>query len=242
MKLSFVVPAFNEAKHIEHCLAHIDAAVAGCIQDRDLTVERIVVDNNSTDETAAIAESLGAVVVFEPINQISRARNAGATAARGDWLIFVDADSDLSPELLSDVLALIDQGGYVGCGSVMMMQNAPLSWRWSIATWNWLSAKLSWAAGSFFVCRADAFAELGGFSEQIFVSEEIELSRRVKRFARAHGERFVVLTGHPLVTSGRKFELYSQWEIFTQFCRLIFSPRSAPKNKAALDVWYDGRR
>lgn len=242
MKLSFIIPAFNEAKFIESCLQHIDVAVTVCLQDEEFAVERIVVDNNCSDNTAQLAEKLGATVVAEPVNQISRARNAGAKVASGDWLVFVDADSELSAALLADVLTVIKGGGHIGCGCLMDMRDVPRSWRWSIAMWSWISRTFNWAAGSFVVCRADAFMAIGGFSEELFVSEEIHFSRRAKCYAKAYGKKFVVLRDHPLITSGRKAELYSNWEVFTQTCRLLFSPRKAPKNKAALDVWYDGRR
>ena len=51
--------------------------------------ELMVCDNNSSDTTAAIARASGARVVFEPVNQIGRARNTGAAAATGEWLVFV---------------------------------------------------------------------------------------------------------------------------------------------------------
>jgi hypothetical protein len=92
------------------------------------------------------------------------------------------------------------------------------------------------------VCRADVFAELGGFSGELFVSEEIEFSRRVKRYARQHGKKFVVLRDHPLLTSGRKAELYTQRELLKQTYRMIIRPRKTIKSRADLDVWYDGRR
>jgi len=60
----------------------------------------IVCDNNSTDRTAEIARAAGAIVVYEPVNQIARRRNCGAAAATGDWLIFVDADSIRAPDCL----------------------------------------------------------------------------------------------------------------------------------------------
>ncbi len=66
--------------------------------------EIIVVDNNSTDDTADIARALGARVVSEPINQISRARNAGAAVARGGFFIFVDADTQISANVLGQAL------------------------------------------------------------------------------------------------------------------------------------------
>jgi len=244
MKLSFVIPAFNEAGYIERCLAQIAAAVEQCrgTPGHDFDTEYVVVDNNSTDDTATIAEQAGAVVVFEPVNQISRARNAGAKAASGEWLIFVDADSELSAALLGDVLALINTGDYLGCGALMTMDDMPRAARWALALWSWLSATFNWAAGSFVVCRADAFTALGGFSEQLFVTEEIDFSIRVKKYARRHRSKFVVLRDHPLQTSNRKVRLYSDRELLAQTLRLMFRPRKTMRDKAALDVWYDGRR
>ncbi|MEP6879988.1 MAG: glycosyltransferase, partial [Nitrosospira sp.] len=76
MHLSIIIPAFNEERLIEPCLQSVSASLAA--NDRPgLTSEIIVVDNNSTDNTANLARQAGARVVFEPINQIGRARNTG---------------------------------------------------------------------------------------------------------------------------------------------------------------------
>jgi glycosyltransferase involved in cell wall biosynthesis len=77
---SIVIPAFNEEEFLPATLAAVRAAMAA---QTGACGELIVVDNNSTDRTAAVARSLGAQVVFEPVNQISRARNCGAAAALG---------------------------------------------------------------------------------------------------------------------------------------------------------------
>ena len=66
----------------------------------DFKGEVLVVDNNSSDQTASVAKSQKVKVVFEPINQISRARNTGARSARGRFLVFLDADTQISFELL----------------------------------------------------------------------------------------------------------------------------------------------
>src|SRR5687768_3226235 len=102
MKISIVIPAYNEEKLLPATLESVQAAAAG-FGARGWEHEIIVCDNNSSDRTAEIARAKGARVVFEPINQIGRARNSGAAAASGDWLIFIDADSHPSRELLSDV-------------------------------------------------------------------------------------------------------------------------------------------
>ena len=99
MKVSIVVPAFNE----EALLAGSLAAVRKAMRAFD-HAELIVCDNNSTDRTAEIARAAGAKVVFEPVNQIARARNTSVAAASGDWLLFVDADSYPTVELLEEAI------------------------------------------------------------------------------------------------------------------------------------------
>ena len=248
MLLSFVIPAFNEAACIEACLGSIANAVQACGPDGRLnsplafSTEVMVVDNNSTDATAELAAEGGATVVFEPVNQIARARNAGAAAASGDWLVFIDADSELPAGLLGDLLQLIAGGEHIGCGSLMTMDDMPRSAKWMLSTWSLMSTTLNWAAGSFIACRADAFHAIGGFDTELYAAEEIDFSRRIKRYARAHHTRFTVLRDHPLQTSNRKVKLYSAREQYAQLWRLLLRPRKALRDKQALGVWYDGRR
>src|SRR5678815_1294200 len=102
MKISIIIPAFNEERLIAHTLASVQHGTAEFVR-RGWETEVIVCDNNSTDRTAEIARAAGAKVVFEPVNQIARARNSGAAAAGGDWLIFVDADSNPDRELFCEV-------------------------------------------------------------------------------------------------------------------------------------------
>src|SRR5690348_10368111 len=103
MKISIIVPAFNEEKLLPRSLAAIRKA-ASAFERNGIETELVVCDNNSTDRTAAVARENGAIVAFEPINQISRARNGGARIATGDWLVFVDADSFPSEKLFERVV------------------------------------------------------------------------------------------------------------------------------------------
>jgi glycosyltransferase involved in cell wall biosynthesis len=90
--VSVVIPAFNEERLLGESLRQVRAAMTAFAR-RGWQAELIVCDNNSTDRTADVARAAGATVVFEPINQIGRARNRGAEAATGEWLIFIDADT-----------------------------------------------------------------------------------------------------------------------------------------------------
>ncbi len=241
MHLSIIIPAFNEEALITQCLDSIHDSLAAN-QQPGFTSEIIVADNNSTDKTAELAKQSGAKVVFEPINQIGRARNAGAAVATGDWLLFVDADSLLNPGMVADILQMIKTGKHIGCGSTMYMPN--LNWYFSVILylWNRLSMTLRWASGALVVCRTDAFHEVGGFNQDMFAADEIDLVKLLKKWGRKHNLKFTVLNKHPLVTSSRKMWLYSGREVTMQFFKLLFSPRRALQDKKKLPMWYDGRR
>jgi len=181
-------------------------------------------------------------VVFEPHNQISRARNRGAAAATGEWLLFIDADSVPSRELFEDLRAAIAGGQLLGGGCTVAADHDALAVRAVLAFWNALSRTLRWAAGAFVFCRRDAFCEIGGFSEELYASEELELSGRLKRLARVQGRAFRILHRHPLRTSARKLQLYGWRELSLVFGRFLLSPRRMLRSAKACSPWYDGRR
>lgn len=241
MHLSIIVPAFNEARLIEQCVYSITLSVTSHSKP-GFTSEIIVVDNNSTDNTAELAKRAGARVVFEPINQIGRARNTGAAQATGDWLLFLDADSLLSPGLLADILQMIESGRYVGCGSTLRMDGLPWWANLTLQLWTRTSILCRWAAGALMVCRRDAFQEVGGFDQDLYALDEIRLSKQLKRWGRERGLQFTILTTHPLETSSRKISLYSGREIAAQIFRIFLLPKRTLQDKKHLSVWYDGRR
>ena len=124
MRISIVLPAFNEEKLIGATLQAVHAA-REAFTSIDWDSEIIVCDNNSTDRTGELARAAGATVVFEPVNQIARARNSGAAAASGDWLIFVDADSHVNRDLLADVAEVIRAGQHLAGGCTLRLDHAP---------------------------------------------------------------------------------------------------------------------
>jgi len=239
VKLSVVVPAFNEERLLPATLRHVQEGLNAATR-RAVSGELIVCDNNSSDRTAEVARGCGAIVVFEPVNQIARARNTGAAAASGDWLVFVDADSSPSPALFLDMLERIEGGRCVGGGATIALPGATLGVRAWVGAWNVLSRIARWAAGSFLFCEAAAFRAIGGFSEELFAAEEIDFSRRLK--ARSPGREFVILSRHPLLTSNRKAELYSSREHAAFLLTLVLSRGRALRRRDECGIWYDGRR
>jgi glycosyltransferase involved in cell wall biosynthesis len=236
VKLSVVVPAFNEERLLAQTLERLGAGLE-TLHRRGWSSELIVCDNNSTDRTPDIARAAGAIVVHEPVNHIARARNRGAAQARGDWLLFVDADSAPSAALLGELVDAIEAGRCIGGGCTIAMPNARPSVRVWVTAWNAISRTMSWAAGAFIFCEARAFRSLGGFNEALYAGEEIDLSRRLKRVGRV-----LILKRHPLHTSGRKADLYAWHEHARFLLRVLFTGGRALRRREQCDIWYDGRR
>jgi glycosyltransferase involved in cell wall biosynthesis len=241
MTISIVVPAFNEARGLAASLASIRVATRA-FDARGWRHELIVCDNNSTDGTAEIARAAGATVVFEPVNQISRARNAGAAHATGDWLVFVDADSHPSPALFADVADAIAGGRCVAGGSTVTLDGGDWLAHAIVWAWNTFSRLAHLAAGSFIFCETRTFRDVGGFSLELFASEELELFGRLKRAARATGRSILILDGHPLLTSDRKARLYSKREMAASLLKTIVTGGRTLRNRDDCYAWYDGRR
>jgi len=241
VKVSIIIPAFNEERLLPATLASIRAGMAA-LDARGWSTELIVCDNNSTDRTAEIAREGGATVVFEPHNQIARARNTGAGGASGDWLVFVDADSQPSRALFDDVAGEIAGGRCLAGGCTVALGSHHPAARVFERFWNALSRMGKWGAGSFVFCEAAAFREAGSFSEALYAAEEIDLFRRLKRLARDKGRTVVILHRHPLATSDRKLRLYSLSEQLGFLAKMSFSAGRTLRSRSDCFPWYDGRR
>src|SRR5437868_10483873 len=120
--ISFIIPAYNEETELPSTLAAIRAATFGLSQP----VEIIVVDDASTDATPEIAEQASARVVSIHRRQIAAARNAGARAARGEYLFFVDADTRVNPTHIAEAIAALEAGYTGGSARVLMDGFVPL--------------------------------------------------------------------------------------------------------------------
>jgi glycosyltransferase involved in cell wall biosynthesis len=241
VKISIVVPAFNEEKLIVRSLQSVRTA-ATSLGQIGWEYEIIVCDNNSSDRTAEFARAQGARVSFEAVNQISRARNTGAAAANGEWLVFVDADSFPSAELFAEMAAHMQTGRSIGGGATVVLDQ-PVRWAIGfIGVWNCLSRWQRWTAGSFIFCETRAFRKLGGFSRELFVAEEIDFSKRLKELAKSRGQQVVILHRHPLKTSARKIHLYPFKEYAFFLLRSLLGLGRTFKDREACGPWYDGRR
>ena len=198
--------------------------------------EVIVVDDASTDRTAEIAAAADARVVPIAARQIAKARNAGAAAASGSTLIFVDADTLITSAVVQATLQAIEAGA-VGGGAAASLDDASPGYAKFLM---WLLAGTSRlariAGGCYFFCTRPAFDQVGGFDERLFAGEEIALSRALRRLG-----RFVILR-EKIVTSGRKMRTHSFRELLGTLIRILLGGPRALEDRSRLGVWYGPRR
>lgn len=230
MSISFIVPAYNE----ERLLGRTLQAITRATQTLEQPFEVIVVDDASTDRTAAIAHESGARVVAVNCRQIAATRNAGARDANSDMLIFVDADTVVTEPAVRAAVAAM-RGGAVGGGCAFRFDDpVPIHGRVLAAVAVVVYRAIGLASGCFLFCTREAFGAVGGFDEALFGAEEMAMSQALRR----HG-RFVILREF-VITSGRKLRAYSGRELFSILVRMALAgPKGVRQRK---DIWYGERR
>ncbi len=206
-----------------------------------LAGEIIVVDNNSTDGTAALTRKLDCKVVHESFRQISRARNAGARASLGKTLFFVDADTEVREQTVRLALEMIMNEKVGGGGAILEFDDDCGRWiagRLLPYLWNLLSLKFSLFAGSFIFCRRDLFFQCGGFPETHFAGEEIVFNRSLKQACSRAGLQLKIISKYPVRSSARKLNWYNNWSMAMKLLPLFGFPWLLRSRKAC-NFWYD---
>jgi glycosyltransferase involved in cell wall biosynthesis len=228
MKLSFVIPAYNEAANIGRCLD----AVFREVQRVHEETEVIVVDNASTDDTGEIVGRYpGAILVREPRKGITFARQAGLAASRGDLIANVDADTMLPPgwlatvyeEFAKDTRLVCLSGPFIYCDAPRWVQVGTRLF-YAAAFGSYLVTRFIFRSGSMaqggnFVCRRSALEAIGGFDTTIdFYGEDTDVARRLSRVGRvkftfrlpiyASGRR---LTAEGVIATGARYALNYGW-------------------------------
>ncbi len=248
MLLSILIPAYNEAEMLPNTLEKLKEALQQA-SPPGLECEIIVCNNCSTDGTAEVAKALGASVVYEPIRQISRARNTAAEVAKGTWYMFLDADTYPLPAMMKEVFAGMENERVVGLGSTVKVYDGSIWNRLRMERLNPSMRLLKWSGGAFLMARSEAFHAIGGFSEDLFALEEIDFVVRLKRYGRKQKMKFSVLHKYPVMTSGRKGDhgfrsffsifLSTTASLFFLVCYLVLPRRWRLKgSRKLLGYWY----
>lgn len=191
--VSVLIPARDEAGRIESCLDSV-------LTQQGVDLQVVVVDNGSTDATADLVSAYGqrdhrVVLVRQPRPSIPATLNAGLDAARGRWLVRVDAHSTISPGYVARAVRLMTDGGWVGVGG---RKDAVASSRTGRAIAAVLGSKLAVGGSTyhhgtrpqvvdhipFGVYPTALVRELGGWDEQVLNNEDFELDQRLRQ----HGD------------------------------------------------------
>jgi glycosyltransferase involved in cell wall biosynthesis len=195
----------------------------------------IVSDDASTDDTPQVAAAAGARVVYSGRRNIGATRNVGAATARGRYLLFLDADTRVNPATFAALKRVMNHGVTGGGALIGWSEPVTGSGAWVLHAWNVISRLFSLPAGGFFFVRRDAFAAVGGFDEQYYVSEELHLAHKLKRLGR------LVILRHPVATSPRKLNDYSTADFLGICVRAILSPLAFARDRSGLEMWYEHR-
>lgn len=233
---SVLIPARNEERFLGACLDSIHAAARRI----DGAVQVVVCLNRCTDRTEAIARERGATLAYDDSRNLARIRNAAARVATGQYLVTIDADSTMSPNMLATIHRKLQNPRIVGGGVLILPE------RWSIgifltgvalapiALWHRISAGLFW-------CRRSDFDAIGGFDERVISAEDIDFARRLRAHGRARGQRFVTLARAHIRTSCRKFDAFGDW-YFLRNPRLFVTLLRGRDQRAADGFWYEVER
>jgi cellulose synthase/poly-beta-1,6-N-acetylglucosamine synthase-like glycosyltransferase len=179
MEFSIIVPTYMEEGCIEKCLRSITEQ-----RYTRSEFEIIVSDARSTDHTADIARQYADSVLVEDREGIACGRNVGAKKARGDILVFVDADATLDRDFLSHCHLEFSNPAIIGMTGVAKPSDGGMLQRFVYRSTYGMVRLFDFFGLSLFpgICvayRRAGFAAVGGFREDFSIVEDLDLSRRI---------------------------------------------------------------
>jgi glycosyltransferase involved in cell wall biosynthesis len=231
VKISFVIPAYNEEAYIGPCLDSVMRELSAGAYDAEV----IVVDNNSTDRTRELALAVPNVkVVGESHKGLVRARQAGFLASSGDLIANIDADTRLPQGWVATVFDEFRRDDRLAALSGPLIYfDMPLFGRALVRVFYWLAYLVyfivrdvlhvgAMVQGGNFVVRRSALEPIGGFDTSIeFYGEDTDVARRVSRIGRVKWTfRLPIyssarrLKGEGIVRVGLRYALNYFWVTF----------------------------
>ena len=214
IRVSVIIPTLNEAVSLKTTIDAVKALSAN--------IEIIVVDGGSRDATISVAENSGAFVIGSERGRGTQ-MHAGATAANGDVLWFLHADTSPSPETLGQIEETLKESDAVGGNFTIRFDGQTPA----AGFMTWLYPKLRkiglvYGDSGIFV-RRDAYERVGGF-KPLPLFEDVDFVRRLWR-----GGRFVNLSA-TITTSSRRFDgrsfliMFARWSFLQVLYWLGISP------------------
>ena len=223
--ISIIIPTLNEEENIAACLA-------SCCTSPN--TETIVVDGGSRDRTVEIARSCGVRVIVSPPGR-GRQMNLGAREASAELLLFLHADTRLSPGFADSISEVLSRPGTVAGAFLFRLdaRSPGLSLIQRVANWRSRRFQLPYGDQAIFLKKV-VFEEMGGYPEMP-IMEDYEFIRRLKRKGR------ICTVPLPVVTSARRWIEVGVWKT-TLLNWAIVIAYSLGVSPATLACWYRKRR
>jgi glycosyltransferase involved in cell wall biosynthesis len=235
MRLSVIIPAYNEEKLLPETLRRINTALEPLKGESEL----IVVDNESTDGTREIAESFGAAVLTESVKNIGAIRNTGARSAQGEVLVFFDADTFVPENLLTGIDEKMQDPKCFGGAVDVDYGKFERRWlRFMKTAWKFWGPIFNMKQGAAQFCRKEIFEAISGYDESIYLGEDIDIYWRLTKYAKKKGGFLNFIDDPKVLTSPRRFDKMSLWDtmVLTHPVYILLNwKRSKPWRQ-----WYDG--
>ena len=236
LSISVIIPGYNEEKYLAATLKSIQTAAEFLQKKHSLSTEVIVVDNASTDSTSAIALSFGASIVRETKHNVAVVRNAGARSAKGDVLVFVDADTIVPEELLSHISEAMINPTCFGGAVDIDYRPAKSSVRMYLQLWRIIGKLTGMAQGATQFCRREVYASLHGYDESLYMGEDVDFYWRMKKLAKRENGHVCFIEDIRVVPSTRRFD---QWSLGRTLIRTNpFYVLAFRRRRKAWGGWY----
>jgi len=223
--ISVIIPAYNEEKYIAKCITSVKK------QHGNMQYEIIVVDNNSSDKTFTIANSMGVEVIKEMKKGVGAARKRGTQIAKGRYVLHLDSDSVIPPNYLIRVIQYFEHNSKVVClGGQYVFYDAPIYvsfLRFILFYPTLIFARLfSWGRigpmGGCMAFRNSTYKMTEGFNTDLKFGEDADLSRQLSFFGKVK-----VYPPLKCYVSSRRFKFnFNLLVLFVQFIKMVFNRKS----------------
>jgi glycosyltransferase involved in cell wall biosynthesis len=206
LKFSIIIPARNEEAFISRCLNSI--AVAGKSYPHHLEI--IVAINRCTDRTEEIVRSYGAIIYHTEARNLAAIRNAAASRARGEMILTIDADSWMTPNMLTEIDRALSSGKYIGGGVAIRPERLSLGILVTCVLLGVFALRHRVSGGLFWRYRKN-FIALNGFDERFITVEDVDFAKRLRELGKTQGKKFKTLWRATIWTSCRKWDKFGGW-------------------------------
>jgi len=169
--VSVIIPTRNSQEFLEQCLESIKKQSYG-------NIEIIVVDNNSNDKTKEIAKKYTKYVFNKGLERNIQ-RNFGALKSKGDYLLFLDSDMELSENVISDCILLSEKENNLGGIIIPEVSFGKSFWAKCKALERSFYTSVDWIEAARFISKR-VFNESSGFDEKLISGEDWDLNQRIK--------------------------------------------------------------